>query len=75
MVVVRDECGFREGGRIRRNTLVLGHKKRQFLLAVQAWMLACKSDAIFAECGGGMLSKGLTSIRRWCFVYHRFKTA
>ena len=55
---------------------MLGQKKRQFALAVQAWALAGKSAATFAKYyGGSVISKGLTSIRRWYFVYHRFKTA
>ena len=55
---------------------MLGHKKRQFTLAVQAWALAGKSDATFAKYyGGSVFSKGLTSVRRWPFVFRRFKKA
>lgn len=55
---------------------MLGHKKCQFTLAVQVWTLAGKGDAVFAEWyGGSVIRKGLTSVRRWYFVYHRFKTA
>ena len=40
---------------------MLGHKKRQFTLAVQVWALADKGDAVFAEWyGGSVISKGLT---------------
>ena len=53
---------------------MIGHKKCQFTLAVQVWMLAGKGDAVFAEWyGGSVISKGLTSVRRWAFVFRRFK--
>jgi hypothetical protein len=59
-----------------RKILMLGHKKRQFTLAVQAWALAGKSDATFAKYyGGSVFSKGLTSVRRWPFDFRRFKKA
>ncbi|MCX7196208.1 MAG: hypothetical protein NTV37_10165 [Proteobacteria bacterium] len=59
-----------------RKILMLGHKKRQFTLAVQVWALAGKGDAVFAEWyGGSVISKGLTSVRRWPFVFRRFKKA
>ena len=55
---------------------MLGHKKRQFTLAVQVWTLAGKGDAVFAEWyGGSVISKWLTSVRRWPFVFRRFKKA
>lgn len=55
---------------------MLGHKKRQFTLAVQVWALAGKGDAVFAEWyGGSVISKGLTSVRRWPFVFRWFKKA
>ena len=59
-----------------RKILMLVHKKRQFTLAVQVWALADKGDAVFAEWyGGSVISKGLTSVRRWPFVFRRFKKA
>ena len=55
---------------------MLGHKKCQFTLAVQVWTLAGKGDAVFAEwCCGSVIRKGLTSVRRWLFVFRRFKKA